>query len=81
MQGAKGTDGINGPIGPKGEKGDIGLPGDPGYCRCFQVIFYLIQKHPECKKERPRTSGMKKKTEIKMGGQGRCSVCADENKI
>ena len=50
MQGAKGTDGINGPKGLKGEKGDTGLPGDPGYCRCFQVILYLIQKYPECKK-------------------------------
>ena len=64
-----------------------------GFCQIRSHIWFcspqacnnnLIQKHPECKKRSNqktlKKAGMKR-TEIEMGGQGRCSISADENKI
>ena len=44
---------------------------------------YLNQKHPCCKKRSGQElkNGLDKKSEIKMGSQGLCSVTADQNKI
>ena len=53
-------------------------------CKNYARNTYLIQKHPECKKgaaKNLKKGRDEKKTEIEMGGQGWCSVSADENKI
>ena len=44
----------------------------------ISATHILIQKHPECKKRAAKN--LRDEKEL-MGGQGRCNVSADENKI